>query len=97
MVRQDLPRMIMPTDSAPQPDDEFGVWAGYHIPEDRARWHPLMRRLYDYWRSLAPLGRLPGRQNVVPEDIAPLWSRAWMLECFATRCATANRKDARCF
>lgn len=94
MVRQDLPRKIIPMlqlvvdrppalfDPAPQPDDEFGVWTGYHIPEDRSGWHPLVRRLYDYWRSLAPPGGLPGRPDLVPEDIAPLWSRAWMLDVF---------------
>ena len=67
---------------APRPAAEFGEWTGYHIPEDRNGWHPLVRRLYDYWRSLAPPGRLPGRQDLVPEDIAPLWSRAWMLDLF---------------
>src|ERR1700687_4262555 len=33
-------------------------------------------------KSLAAPGRLPGRQDLVPEDIAPLWSRAWMLDVF---------------
>src|SRR4029077_2058115 len=66
---------------------KFGLWTGYRIPEDRAGWHPLVRRLYDYWRSIArdgqlPGGRLPGRQHIVPEDIAPLWSRSWMLDVF---------------
>jgi len=76
----DLPAAI--DDPAPQPDDEFGVWTGYRIPEDRTGWHPLMHRLYDYWRSLAPPGRLPGRRDLLPEDIAPLWSRSWMLDVF---------------
>ena len=67
---------------ASQPADEFGVWTVYDIPEDRTGWHPLVCRLYDYWRSLAPSGRLPGRQDLVPEDIALLWSRAWMLDVF---------------
>src|SRR5687767_4446176 len=66
---------------------EFGVWTGYRIPEDRTDWHPLVRRLYEYWLSRAPDGpapggRLPGRQHIVAEDIAPLWSRAWMLDVF---------------
>ncbi len=67
---------------APDGAGEFGVWAGHRIPEDRSDWHPLVRRLYDYWRSVAPSGRLPGRQHIVPEDIAPLWSRSWMLDVF---------------
>ena len=79
LVSDPLPAM---GDPAPQPADEFGVWIGYHIPEDRTGWHPLVRRLYDYWRLVAPPGRLPGRQDLVPEDIAPLWSRAWMLDVF---------------
>lgn len=65
----------MPEDAA-----EFGIWSGYRIPEDRSLWHPLVRRLYDYWLSIAPPGRLPGRRHLVPEDIAPLWSRLWMIE-----------------
>jgi hypothetical protein len=69
-------------DTEPESADRFGVWTGYDIPEDRADWHPLVRRLYDYWRLLASPGRLPGRQDLVPEDIAPLWSRAWMLDVF---------------
>ena len=69
-------------DTEPEAADGFGVWTGYDIPEDRTDWHPLVRRLYDYWRLLAPPGRLPGRQDLVPEDIAPLWSRAWMLDVF---------------
>src|ERR1700687_5864957 len=69
-------------DPAPQPADEFGAWTGYDIPEDRTGWHPLARRLYDHLRSLAPPGGLPSRQDLVPEDIAPLWSRAWMLDVF---------------
>ena len=66
---------------------EFGTWTGYRIPQDRADWHPLVAELYDYWRSVAPDGRLPGgrlpgRQHVVAEDIARLWSRSWMLDVF---------------
>jgi hypothetical protein len=72
---------------APDAAVEFGVWTGYCIPEDRADWHPLARRLYDYWLSIAPDGptpggRLPGRQHIVAEDIAALWSRSWMLDVY---------------
>lgn len=66
------------------PDAATGLreCSGSGIPEDRTGWHPLVRRLYDYWRLIAPPGRLPGRQHLFPEDIAPLWSRAWMLDVF---------------
>jgi hypothetical protein len=69
-------------DLAPEAVDDFAGWTGYDIPQDRTGWHPLVRRLYDYWRSIKPFGRLPGRQDLVPEDIAPLWSRTWMLDVF---------------
>src|SRR6266851_3902162 len=68
--------------TTPETAGAFGVWTGYSIPEDRTDWHPLVLRLYDYWRSISPPGRLPGRHDVVAEDIAPLWSRAWMLDVF---------------
>ena len=84
LVVDHLPGMGHP---APAATTEFGVWTGYHIPEDRTDWHPLVCRLYDYWRSIAPDGRLPGgrlpgRQHIVAEDIAPLWSHSWMLDVF---------------
>src|ERR1051326_8685450 len=69
-------------DLQPPAVDDFGEWTGYDIPQDRTDWHPLLRRLYDYWRSIKPVGGLPCRQDLVPEDIAPLWSRAWMLDVF---------------
>jgi hypothetical protein len=59
---------------------EFGSWTNYRLPEDRSAWHPMVRRLYDYWLSIAPPGRLPARRHIVPEDIAALWSRLWMLD-----------------
>ena len=94
MVHQGLPLKIVPMlqlvidgpaaigDTAPDAAAEFGACTGYETPEGHTGWHPLVCRLYDYWRSIAPPGRLPGRQHLVPEDIAPLWSRAWMLDVF---------------
>jgi hypothetical protein len=72
----------VPGHLTPDATADFGVWTGYRIPDDRADWHPLVCRLYDYWRSIAPDGQLPGRQHIVAEDIAPLWSRSWMLDVF---------------
>jgi hypothetical protein len=72
----------------PEPDDadEFGMWTGYRLPNERGAWHPLVARLYEYWLSVAPSGggRLPGRQHIVPEDIAPLWSRLCLLDVSRT-------------
>jgi hypothetical protein len=68
--------------AASQPAGEFGVWTGYQIPDDRSGWHPLVVRFYDHWRALAPPGRLPSRQDLIPEDIVPFWSRTWILDVF---------------
>jgi hypothetical protein len=69
-------------DAAAKPAGEFAMWTGYSVPDDRSDWHPLVRRLYDYWLAAAPDGRLPGRQHIVPEDIVALWSRLWMIDVF---------------
>jgi PAS domain len=60
--------------------DDFGPWTDYRVPDDRGAWHPLVDRLYEYWLAVKPPGRLPGRQHIVPEEIAPLWSRLWLLD-----------------
>jgi hypothetical protein len=59
---------------------EYGVWTGYRIPEERGEWHPLVRSFFEYWLSICPPGRLPGRQHIAPEDVPVLWSRMWMLD-----------------
>lgn len=69
-----------PDDPPAGAPDDFGIWTGHRIPGDRSSWHPLVRRFYDYWLGIAPPGRLPGRQHLVPEDIVPLLSRLWMLD-----------------
>jgi hypothetical protein len=61
---------------------DFGIWTGHRIPDDRSSWHPAVRQFYEYWSSVAPPGRLPGRQHIAPEDIVPLLSRLWMLDVF---------------
>ena len=61
---------------------EFGAWTDSGIPADRSGWHPTLRRFYDYWLSIAPPGRLPGRQHVTPEDLGPLLPRLWMLDVY---------------
>jgi len=65
---------------APADSGDYGIWTGYRIPADRSDWHPLARAFYDYWVSVSPPGRLPGRQHVAPEDVPQLWSRMWMLD-----------------
>jgi hypothetical protein len=48
--------------------------------EDTIAFHADIRRLYDYWRAIAPAGRLPGRIHFDPLDIATLLPRIWLLE-----------------
>src|SRR5947209_15482970 len=59
---------------------DYGVWTGYQVPDDRTGWHPLVRRFYEYWASVAPADGLPGRQHIEPEEIPALWSRMWLLD-----------------
>lgn len=66
-------------ESATEPSD-FGLWTDYHIPENRSGWHPLVRKFYEHWLSVAPRGRLPGRQHIAPERMVPMLSRMWMLD-----------------
>jgi len=72
----DSPGNLLPAGS------DYGVWTGHQVPADPAAWHPLVRRFYDYWLSVAPPGRLPGRQHIAPEDIITLLPRLWMLDVF---------------
>jgi hypothetical protein len=60
--------------------ESFGVWTDHHIPEDRSGWHPLVRRFYEHWLSIAPPGLLPGRQHIQPEDMVPMLSRLLMMD-----------------
>ena len=70
-----------PRGTAPERGD-FGIWTDHRIPDDRSGWHPLVRQFYEYWASVAPAGRLPGRQHIAPEEIVPLLSRLWILDVF---------------
>jgi hypothetical protein len=59
---------------------DYGIWTDYRVPEDRSDWHPIIRQFYEYWLSVAPEGRLPGRQHIAPEHMVPMLSRMWMLD-----------------
>ncbi|MFZ2006754.1 MAG: PAS domain-containing protein [Stellaceae bacterium] len=60
----------------------YGVWTDYRMPDDQSSWHPAVQRFYEYWRSVAPSGGLPGRQHIRPEDIVPLLPRVFILDVF---------------
>ena len=57
-----------------------GEWKECREIDDRAGWHPKIARLFDYWLSIAPAGRLPGRQHFDPIDLAPIMPHVWMLD-----------------
>ena len=59
---------------------EYGEWTDYRVPDDRSEWHPLVRQFYDYWLHAAPPGRLPGRQQIRPEQMTPWLTRLWLLD-----------------
>lgn len=70
-----------PADVAPEPA-RFGAWTDHGIPPDRSGWNSSIQRFYDYWLSISPPGKLPGRRNVAPEDLGPLLPRVWMLDVY---------------
>jgi len=81
-VSVDTPTLEARRKSAAVDARDYGVWTEHRIPDDRSSWHPLARQFYEYWLSVAPTGRLPGRQHIAPETIVPLLSRLWMLDVF---------------
>ncbi len=42
--------------------------------------HPDVLELYEYWRSIAPEGKLPGRQHFDPMHIPTLLPNIWLLD-----------------
>src|SRR5205814_2498609 len=74
--------------AAPESAD-YGAWTGYRIPEDRSEWHPLVRSFFEYWLSVSPPGRLPGRQHIAPEDGRCCGRACGCSMSIAARCATA--------
>jgi hypothetical protein len=61
---------------------DFGIWTDHRIPQDRSGWHPMVRCFHDYWLSVAPPDRLPGRQHIAPEDLIPMLPRLWLLDVY---------------
>jgi hypothetical protein len=62
------------------PCADYGIWTDHRIPDDRSGWHPAVQAFYEYWLAVTPPDRLPGRQHIKPEDIAPLLSRVWLAD-----------------
>ena len=49
----------------------------FTLPDDA---RDSMRTLYDYWKSIAPPGLLPGRQHFEPLDVPALLPSIWLIE-----------------
>src|SRR5258708_20399092 len=49
--------------------------------DERARdaWHPHLKRLYEYWKSIHPPRGLPGRQEFDPSAVLVLLPIFWIL------------------
>jgi len=47
---------------------------------DTAPWHPKLRGVYEYWRSIHPAAGLPGRQHVEPGDLTRVLPSLWLLD-----------------
>ena len=71
---------------APSPDrPDARDWEACAPAASRAAWHPKLARVFDYWLSIAPAGRLPGRQHFDPLDIAAVMPHVWMLDVDRSR------------
>jgi hypothetical protein len=46
----------------------------------KQRWNPRLRRLHDYWVSITPPERLPGRRHFDPTAIPDLLPNIWLLD-----------------
>jgi hypothetical protein len=47
---------------------------------DRSSWNPWLVQFFDYWLSIRPGNRLPGRQHFDPLDIPLIMPRVWILD-----------------
>src|SRR5260221_4271470 len=47
---------------------------------DRSSWNPWLVQFFDYWLSIRPRNRLPGRQHFDPLDIPLIMPRVWILD-----------------
>jgi hypothetical protein len=47
---------------------------------NRSAWNSRIAQFFDYWLSIKPANRLPGRQHFDPLDIPLLMPRVWMLD-----------------
>ncbi len=47
---------------------------------DTSAWHPKLRRLNDYWRSIHPRDGLPGRQHLDPLAIPDILPHLWLMD-----------------
>lgn len=46
----------------------------------RGDWHPKVAQFFEYWLSILPPDKLPGRQHFDPLKIAAIMPHVWMLD-----------------
>ena len=56
------------------------IWQIVDRNTDRSTWNPKVSRFFDYWLSITPPDRLPGRQHFDPLAIREMMSRIWILD-----------------
>jgi hypothetical protein len=60
------------------PDSEQPIaWAE---PQPGPDWHPEIKSIFQYWRSIQPATGLAGRQHLDPADIKRLLPGVWLLD-----------------
>jgi hypothetical protein len=47
---------------------------------EKARWHPMLRRMHDYWLAKHPVTGLPGRKHISPHEFPDALPWVWMLD-----------------
>jgi hypothetical protein len=67
-------------DAAPETFRGPNNWLPCPPDTDLRGWNSKVRRFFEYWLSIAPTGRLPGRQHFDPLHIPLIMPNVWMLD-----------------
>jgi hypothetical protein len=66
--------------AAPADGPALTNWIACDPGAPRSAWHPKLQRFFDYWLSIAPPGRLPGRQHFEPMALGAVLPHLWILD-----------------
>ena len=64
----------------PSDNPALQTWIPCDLAPPRTEWHPKLQRFFDYWVSISPSGRLPGRRHLDPIGLGPVLPHVWMLD-----------------